>query len=165
VPWRGGVIGPLRPDEADELAPSLTTVKLVLPDGRHAAGMQRSLTAAQLVVALEDRERDLGMMPHVAGLRIELATFRRTAATMLRDPALAAALTAQIAEETAVLRAALAARPAFVDPAPPSAPATTEAGVLAEFTAAANLLAALIARCGVAWQGLAARLLALAHGT
>jgi hypothetical protein len=160
VPWRGGVIGPLRPDEMAELQPSPAEVKLMFPDANQAAGLRLSLTPAQLTVELEDRDRALNMTPHVAGLRVELATFRRNAAGLVQDAGIATALARQIASEAPIVMAALAARPAFVEVAGPPALADTEA----EFTAAAKLLSALAAFRGIDWQPLAAELLAIAKG-
>lgn len=161
VPWRGGVIGPLRPDEAAELEPSCAQVKLMFPDGNQAAGLRFALTPAQLVIELEDREHDPNMALHIASLRVELATFRRNAAGLVKDVGIAATLTEQIATETPIVMAAFAARPAFIDPAWPPILAQAEA----EFTAAATLLSKLVAFHGPAWQELSAKLLAIAKGT
>lgn len=136
VPWRGGVIGPLAPAQAAELHG-----RPMFPDGNTAAGLRAALTPAQLTVELEDREQDLGMTAHVASLRVELAVFRRLAA--LR-PALTAVLTNAIAEETRWLITALARRPATTAPA--------------DFAAATELLAALVALHGPAWLAFAAEL-------
>jgi len=159
VPWRGGVIGPLRPDTADDLR-AAHEVKLMFPDGHQAAGLRLSMTSAQLEVELEDREHDLRMAAHVAGLRVELATFRRNARALAKDPSVAAALAQQIAIETPLLQSALAARPAWLAGATPAS-VNDEA---AAFAAAAELLAKLVAKAGLEWQTLALELAALAKG-
>lgn len=161
VPWRGGVIGPLRADEAAELRSSLAEVKLMFPDGDQAAELSVSLTPAQLTVALREQEQDLHMTPHVAGLRVALATFRRNAASLVTDASIAARLATQVAAEAPLVMAAFAARPAFVEPARPPSLSQAEA----DFVAAAALLSRLVARQGVEWQALAAELLAIANGS
>jgi hypothetical protein len=119
-----------------------------------------SLTPAQLAVELADREGDVQMARHVSGLRVALATFRRNAAGLVQDRGIAAALARQLAVETPIAMAAMAARPVFIEVGPSPGVADTAA----EFAAAGTLLAGLVVRHGIAWQRLAAELLALANG-
>lgn len=94
----------------------------------------------------------------MASLRVELAAFRRTAAGVVKDPAVAAALAAQVALETPIAMAAFTARPVFGDARSRLADAE------ADFTAAAELMAKLVVFHGLQWQGLAAELLEIAKG-
>lgn len=159
VPWRGGAVGPLRAGEAQDLRP-LAEATLMFAEGGQAAGLQMSLTPAQLAVELADREGDVQMARHVSGLRVALAAFRRNAAGLVQDRAIAAALARQLAVETPIAMVAMAARRVFLE----AGPSPSLADTAAEFAAAGTLLAGLVVRHGIAWQRLAAELLAVAKG-